>query len=362
MLICFFSTLISANEADFWNTLIFFQKDLDSRTEIFDLTSIDIYDDNQIVFKGIVSERQLMVNLLALLNAKSLVYSYQDKTTLAQSNQYGLVIKPTVNLFNQPEANLSVISQLIFGEPVSIIKQQNDWFYVQGADRYLGWLKKDNILTLNAEEFLHWQNADKYLVQTKELALKTADTNQIWQHIPHGSILAITNTSDEYYSLYLPNSELIIVNPLGLIAKQDQYLSTALDIIETAKLYWETPYLWGGAAIYGADCSGFVQRVLNFNNIYYPRDSDQQYNFGTLTSLDDLEKGDLVFFSTYRAGPSHIGIYLGDKKYIHAGSQAGQVSIDSFDPQSSNYNSYLHHRFINGQKLNYNRDFLASWR
>jgi cell wall-associated NlpC family hydrolase len=100
-------------------------------------------------------------------------------------------------------------------------------------------------------------------------------------------------------------------------------------IVADAKKLQGTPYVWGGTTLEGFDCSGFVQYVMNQNGISLPRTTTEQYKVGTFVSKSDLQPGDLVFLqNTYRAGISHVGIYIGDGKMIHASSSKGVVTSD----------------------------------
>jgi len=96
-------------------------------------------------------------------------------------------------------------------------------------------------------------------------------------------------------------------------------------IVSTAKKYLGTPYKWAGASPSGFDCSGFVYYVLKTVGLNPPRVPADQYKMGTPVSRDDLQPGDIVFFqNTYKAGLSHVGIYVGNGQFIHA-PQSGKV-------------------------------------
>ena len=104
-------------------------------------------------------------------------------------------------------------------------------------------------------------------------------------------------------------------------------------LIATAKKYMGTPYRFGGTTPKGVDCSGFVQFVFRRNGFAIPRAADEQYRLGVrVKKRQELEPGDLVFFSTYEKGASHCGIYLGDDQFIHVSSRRG-VRVDSLDDE-----------------------------
>lgn len=99
------------------------------------------------------------------------------------------------------------------------------------------------------------------------------------------------------------------------------------EIVSYARQLYGTSYVWGGSSPGGFDCSGFITHVFSHFNVSLPRTADTQYYSGLSVPLNDLQAGDLVFFSTYEPGPSHVGIYLGNGQFIHASSAAGEVTI-----------------------------------
>ena len=102
----------------------------------------------------------------------------------------------------------------------------------------------------------------------------------------------------------------------------------AASVVQTAYKCMGIPYVWGGSSPSGFDCSGFVQWVYLKNGVSISRTADIQYTEGV--PVNDLEPGDLVFFTTYAPGASHVGLYLGCTLFIHA-SSSGSVRINSLD-------------------------------
>jgi cell wall-associated NlpC family hydrolase len=125
-----------------------------------------------------------------------------------------------------------------------------------------------------------------------------------------------------------------------------QTSSRASAVISTAKNYMGVPYVWGGTTPDGFDCSGFTQYVFGKNGISLPRTAAEQYQVGTSLSKSSLRAGDLVFFTTYKAGASHLGIYLGDGNFIHASSSKG-VTISSLS------NVYYSSHYIGARRIIY---------
>lgn len=94
-------------------------------------------------------------------------------------------------------------------------------------------------------------------------------------------------------------------------------------LTSTAHSYLGTPYLMGGTTRRAIDCSAFIQNVYRAHGIKLPRTADVQYNRGKKVPRGQEQPGDLVFFETYLPGASHVGIYLGGGKFIHASSSRG---------------------------------------
>lgn len=92
-----------------------------------------------------------------------------------------------------------------------------------------------------------------------------------------------------------------------------------------------TPYVFGGTGRGGFDCSGFTQYCFRRAGINIPRMADEQYYAGTKISPNQLRPGDLVFFTTYEAGASHCGIYIGNGQFLHAGSSTGVTVSNLWD-------------------------------
>lgn len=106
-----------------------------------------------------------------------------------------------------------------------------------------------------------------------------------------------------------------------------------------------TRYRFGGTSRNGLDCSAFVQKVFNEMEVSLPRTAREQFERGEIVTRGDMQKGDLVFFRTYASFPSHVGIYLGGNRMIHASSRDRKVVISSVDTP------YYRSRFIGAKRM-----------
>ena len=116
----------------------------------------------------------------------------------------------------------------------------------------------------------------------------------------------------------------------------------AQQLTRSALRFLGVPYVFGGTTTSGFDCSGFVQHVFAMLGIGLPRTADAQYDVGR-PAVGGPRAGDLVFFDTY-GGVSHVGIYLGHGKFVHASSSHG-VMVSHLSE------SYWASRYVGAKRL-----------
>jgi len=101
------------------------------------------------------------------------------------------------------------------------------------------------------------------------------------------------------------------------------------DVIRTAYAYRGVRYRYGGSSRGGFDCSGFTSHVYARKGVRLPHSAAAQFQHGRRVAAGEMKPGDLVFFTTTRRGISHVGIYAGNGKFVHASSGGGRVQVDS---------------------------------
>jgi cell wall-associated NlpC family hydrolase len=130
----------------------------------------------------------------------------------------------------------------------------------------------------------------------------------------------------------------------------DQVRDGASDLVINAMNFLGVPYRRGGnTAETGFDCSGFTRHVFeNSIGLLLPRRSAEQANSSSLMKVqkDDLKPGDLVFFNTMRRAFSHVGIYIGDGKFVHAPRTGSQIKVEDMRA------SYWTKRFNGARRAN----------
>lgn len=119
------------------------------------------------------------------------------------------------------------------------------------------------------------------------------------------------------------------------------------EIAEYAKQFIGTPYVWGGNSLQsGIDCSGLVQQVYKKFGLSVPRVTYDQIGTGKAVKMDGLQVGDMIFFDFGgQSGPDHVGIYLGDGKFIHAPRPGKGVEISDLK------SGYYQDTFVGGRRV-----------
>lgn len=234
---------------------------------------------------------------------------------------YGICLLSVVPCRKEASNTSEMVSQLLFGEHYSVKEQTEEWVQIIIAyDKYECWINKKQHTRITEATFklLELQTP---IVSTELMQLITNKTTGLTFPIPIGTTLpGFLN----YECKVEQNVFAFEGNNVNT-----SYKNEAKDIIVTAQLFLNAPYLWGGRSLFGIDCSGFTQLVYKLNGYKLPRDAYQQAELGhPLSFVEEAEAGDLAFFDNEEGKIVHVGIILDNQRIIHA---SGNVRIDKFD-------------------------------
>jgi hypothetical protein len=221
-----------------------------------------------------------------------------------------------------------MVTQLLFGEHFSVLETQGSWCRVLSAyDNYESWIDRKQVTPIQQHTFELLQAAPIYC-SNELIQIISENSSGILFPLLMGSSLpnfdngecSIENRSYSYEGSYVTG----------------KLPFSKASLVDTAMMFMNAPYLWGGRSAFGIDCSGFTQIVYKLNGIRLRRDAHQQAEQGeTLSFVEEAEPGDLAFFDNAEGRIVHVGIVLDNNKIIHA---SGKVRIDGFDHQGI-YNS-----------------------
>ncbi|MCW5550597.1 MAG: C40 family peptidase [Verrucomicrobiae bacterium] len=251
----------------------------------------------------------------------------------------------TANARELPAHGAELGMQVLMGHVVRVWAQTNGWYFVQSADRYLSWAARGSLVRGTQAEVEAWKNAPLLLVTAlEEQVLERPHSEaQPVSEVVTGCLVKRTGEEGEWYQVELPDQRTgyLPKNAAEDYAAWQRTRQPTPDAIErTARTLLGRPYIWGGNSPKALDCSGFTKLTFFLNGVELDRNASHQARQGVQIPLDadlsHLRKGDLVFFGT-RARPSrpervtHVGIYLGEKLFIHS---SDRVRINSLDPNS----------------------------
>ena len=237
--------------------------------------------------------------------------------------EFGICTLNSIPLRIESSDASEMVSQVLFGETFSVLETHKQWLYVKLAfDGYRGWIDKKQVESITKEQFESFQNSELFLMN--ELVSFISDKKRL---IPLTLGATLPNFKD--------NQIQINENKFQIDGDVVAYNLNKKQIVETAFMYLNAPYLWGGKTPFGIDCSGFTQMVYKLNGYKLFRDASQQAKQGEVLSfLEESEPGDLAFFDNQEGTITHVGIILANNYIIHA---SGKVRLDRLD-QSGIFN------------------------
>lgn len=212
-----------------------------------------------------------------------------------------------------------MVTQLLFGEHFEVLHTEKSWCLIKtDYEGYECYIDKKQFLSVSSQFYKKLGSAQTYSGDVLQI-ISNPKENTVFPLVL-GSVLPFFKDGECFLDKEKYIYEGQIINNL----KADKS-----KLVETAFLYLNSPYLWGGRTPLGIDCSGFTQMVYKLNGLVLPRDAYQQAEKGSILSfIEEAEPGDLAFFDNEEGKIIHTGIILEEQKIIHA---SGKVRIDNID-------------------------------
>ena len=229
---------------------------------------------------------------------------------------FGICNLAIIPLRFEPSDKSEIVSQVLFGEHFEILEQLKQWSKIKlQYDDYEGWVDSKQYQIISESEYN--QLSEDVIVLNADLVQYITGSDDLLLPITLGASLSFLSHGDINTSNY--NFE----------GTKISGTKTKDCLLNTAFMFLNAPYLWGGKTPFGVDCSGFTQMVYKLNGHKLMRDASQQSKQGeALSFIEESEPGDLAFFDNEEGNIIHVGIIMEDNHIIHA---SGKVRIDRLD-------------------------------
>ena len=229
---------------------------------------------------------------------------------------FGICNLSIIPLRIEPSDRSEIVSQVLFGEHFEILEETKNWAKIKlQYDNYEGWVDTKQYQTISESSFN--KLSEEEIVLNGDLIEYITGANNLLMPISLGASLSFLENSD----ININNFDFEGMRVFGIKPK--------VNLISTAFMYLNAPYLWGGKTPFGIDCSGFTQMVYKLNGYHLLRDASQQASQGeALSFIEESEAGDLAFFDNEEGKIIHVGIIMDNNYIIHA---SGKVRIDRLD-------------------------------
>lgn len=246
---------------------------------------------------------------------------------------FGICNLSIVPCRKDPAGSSEMVTQLLFGEHYTVLEDKEDWLRIQTAyDRYECWISAKQHTPIQEATFKLLSLQHPILVNELVQGISNTDTQAMFPLTIGATLPGYINQECKIESAHYHFE--------GQVSDSHQKKGVQ-DLVNTAYIFLNAPYLWGGRSPFGIDCSGFVQLVYKLNGYTLPRDAYQQVEAGhPLSFVEEAEAGDLAFFDNEEGRIVHVGMVLDGQQIIHA---SGSVRIDKFD----------HYGIFNGDSKKY---------
>ena len=336
----------------------------DRRVELFRVEAVQQND--TLVLRGETTSRRAYEEILS--HARQVAAVVKDRIRLLPDEKlgeevWGVIYNSVGTLRAEPRYGAELVSQALLGMPVRILEQGGGWRRVQTPDRYIGWIN-GSVEPMTDAQRQQYLRLPKVII-TSLSAHSYDDTGKGALPVTDlvaGDMLVVKSAKRGFYQVHYPDGREAFVKKSDATKVADWLKKnsrlTGESIVQTAKQLMGVPYLWGGTSTKGLDCSGFTKQVYFMHGILLARDASQQVQNGRLidesTDFGDALPGDLVFFGSKATADNpqervvHVGIYLGDKRFIHA---SDYIHISSFDPADPLYDAFNTNRYLRTKRI-----------
>jgi gamma-D-glutamyl-L-lysine dipeptidyl-peptidase len=275
---------------------------------------------------------------------------------------WALVNNSVANLRSEPRHAAELATQAPLGTPLRVLDHDGGWLLVQVPNRYLAWVDAGGVQRVSLDDIEAHRQADRVIFLEPAGVARSGprtDASPV-SDLVAGAILVRLGAANGFHHVRFPDGREAYVAE-GEAAPFAEWAgavrATEASLVASAMALLGRPYLWGGTSANGMDCSGFTKTVFLLNGLILPRDASQQIHAGTLVDdarrFETLRPGDLLFFGRPATATSperviHVGMWIGDGRFIHSSSR---VQINSVDPEDPLYDAFNAGRYLRTKRM-----------
>lgn len=329
----------------------------DKRTAIFNAEISDTIS-RPVVLRGKTNLQEGKARILDLLRQQGL--SFIDSVKVLPATElgdriWGIATLSVSNLRALPGHASEMVSQVLMGTPLKILEYKSGWYRVQAPDTYIGWMEGSGLVRKTVDEMDQWKNSKRYIYRpiSGNVFAGKKRSREVVSDLIMGNLLEVDAEVKGYLKIRLPDGRTGFVKKSECISWEEfnSRKPQAQEIIQIAKQLMGVPYLWGGTSSKSVDCSGLIKTAYFSQGIILARDASQQALYGDHPDINDLhtfEPGDLLFFGKDIQRITHVGLYMGDGKFIHA---SGLVRVNSLDRNDPAYSPSARESLVSGSRI-----------
>ncbi len=315
----------------------------DQRTALFDIHSDQ--ESGKLVLKGKTTVNEAYLALIDSLTKQNVQFvdsiEVLPNATLGDKI-WGLATLSASIMRSDPDHAAEMLSQALMGTPLKVLEYEDGWYRVQTPDYYIGWMEGSGIERFTQTEIDDWKKSQRYVYNLiNGNAFDSPERkSMVVTDLVLGDLFEVTAETKGYLKIKIPDGRTGYVKKTDCLSWND-WITQKPDvqtIISVARQMLGLPYMWGGTSSKAVDCSGLTKTSYFSQGIILARDASQQARYGQhpdFNNMDSLEAGDLLFFGRSAQRITHVGLYMGNGKYIHA---SGLVRINSIDPKDPAFN------------------------